>query len=276
MLSMKKFFREPLLHFLILGSLLFIVYQFVPTTNTSTTFVVSEQRIQILSKLFQATWHRGPTNKELNALIDNYILEELYYREALLLGLDQDDPVIRRRLQQKMEFISNDLSSLIDATDAELDLFLAKNIDQYRGESIYSFKQIYIDPMKHDDPNSLAQQWLASIKTLTPIGDSTMLPTVVVLKNQREISSSFGTKFAAHVANTKPHLWSGPITSSFGLHLTYISDVQHAKAPSLIQVRDKVNRDWAYQQQQQIQLAMDAKLRQKYNVSVENLNYVQN
>lgn len=272
---MNKFLREPLLHFVILGTLIFGVYQFVPTTNASTTFVVSEQRIQILSKLFQATWHRAPTDKELSALIDSYILEELYYREALLLGLDQDDPVIRRRLQQKMEFISNDLSSLIDATDVELELFLTKNIAQYSGESVYSFKQIYIDPTKHDNPRLLAQQWLNTIETSKPDGDSTMLPAVIELKNHQEISATFGSEFATYVKNAQPQIWSGPTASSFGLHLAYISDVQHAKTPSLSQVRDKVNRDWAYQQQQKIQLAMDAKLKQKYNVSVEYPNYVQ-
>ena len=272
---MKIFFSEPLLHFIILGSLLFGIYQFVPTSNASTTFVVSEQRIEIMSKLFQAIWHRAPTNKELSALIDSYILEELYYREALLLGLNQDDPVIRRRLQQKMEFISNDLSSLIDATDAELELFLTQNLEQYRGESIYSFKQIYIDPTKHDNPRLLAQQWLTSIETSKPDGDSTMLPAVMELKNQQEISATFGSQFATYVTNEKLQIWSGPTASSFGLHLIYINDVQHAKTPSLAQVRNRVNRDWAYQQQQEIQLTMDAKLKQKYNVSVEYPNYVQ-
>ena len=272
---MKNFLREPLLHFIILGMLIFGVYQFVPSTNTSATFVVSEQRIQILSELFKATWHRAPTNKELNALIDDYILEELYYREALLLGLDQDDPVIRRRLQQKMEFISNDLSSIIDATDAELELFLTKNIEEYRGGSTYSFRQIFIDPTKHDNSRSLALQWLASIEVSKPNGDTTMLPEALNLKTQREISSIFGDEFSVSIAHAKPEIWLGPITSSFGLHLIYINNVQHAKNPSLDQVRDRVNRDWVYQQQGKIQLAMDARLRQKYSVTVDHADYVQ-
>lgn len=272
---MKNLLREPLLHFIIFGTLIFGVYQFVPSINTNVTFIVSEQRIQILSELFKATWHRAPTNKELNALIDDYILEELYYREALLLGLDQDDPVIRRRLQQKMEFISNDLSSIIDATDIELELFLTRNIEEYCGDSTYSFRQIFIDPTKNDDPRMLAQQWLNSIEKLEPRGDNTMLPEALNLKTQREISSIFGDEFSASIANAKPEIWLGPITSGFGLHLIYINNVQHAKNPSLDQVRDKVNRDWAYQQQGKIQLAMDAKLRQKYSVTVDYSDYVQ-
>lgn len=272
---MKQILLEPLLHFIVLGALIFGVYQFVPNTNNSVTFVVSKQRIQILSELFKATWHRSPTNKELNALIDDHILEELYYREALLLGLDQDDPVIRRRLQQKMEFISNDLSSLIDATDVELELFLTKNIEKYRGEPTYTFKQIFIDPMKHDKPYLLAQQWLDSIELSKPNGDDTMLPETLNLKTQREISSIFGDEFSASITNEKSGIWLGPITSGFGLHLIYINNVQHEQKPLLDQVRDKVNRDWAYQQQGKLQLAMDARLRQKYGVTVDYSDYVQ-
>jgi len=272
---MKKFLREPLLHFIILGTLIFGIYRFVPSTNASTTFIVSEQRIQILFEIFQATWHRAPTKKELNALIDDHILEELYYREALLLGLDQDDPVIRRRLQQKMEFISNDLSSIIDAADVELELFLTKNIEQYRGESTYSFKQIYIDPTKYDNPRMLAHQWLTSIEKSEPRGDTTMLPATMTLKTQREINSLFGSEFSAVIANSKPELWSGPITSSFGLHLIYVSHIQQAEMPLLDQVRDRVKRDWAYQQQGNIQSAMDTRLRQKYSVTVANSDYVE-
>ncbi len=272
---MHTFIREPLLHFLLLGALTFGFYQLVPSTNTSTTLLVSEHRIQMLADVFQATWHRPPSSGELNKLIDNYILEELYYREAVNLGLDQDDSVIRRRLQQKMEFISKDLSSIIDASDAELEKFLAKNSDKYRGQSSFSFKQIYIDPTKHKQPYQLAQRWLTDIEAIEPDGDTTMLPQVMTLKSQREINNIFGGELAAYVANAKSKIWSGPIASSFGLHLIYVTKIKSAVTPSLDLVRKKVSRDWAFQQQSKIKSTMDTNLKKKYNITVEHSTYVE-
>jgi len=271
---MKYFIREPLLHFLLLGTLIFGVYQLVPSPNLNTTLVVSEQRIQILADTFQATWHRPPTSDELNKLIDNYILEELYYREAVNLGLDQNDSVIRRRLQQKMEFISKDLSSIIDASDAELETFLVKNSDKYRAQSSYSFKQIYIDPTKHDQPYQLAQKWLTDIEAIIPDGDSTMLPHVMTLRSQQVINNRFGGELAAYVTSTKPGVWPGPAVSSFGLHLIYVTEIKNSVAPSLAQIREKVSRDWAFQQQSKIKSTMDANLKQKYDITVEHSTYV--
>lgn len=270
---MNKFLREPLLHFLLLGALIFGFYQLVPPSNVSTTLVVSKQRIANLSNAFQATWYRQPTEEELNNLIDRYILEELYYREALLLGLDQDDAVIRRRLQQKVEFINKDLSSIIDVSDADLKQYFSDNIEKYRGEPTYSFTQIYIDPTKHQQPHQLAQQWLANIDTTKPDGDSTMLPTVVKAKSQRVINNTFGDDLAVYVANAETNHWLGPVTSSFGLHLINITDIQKAPEPSLDQVIDKVRRDWTFEQEDKLKAKMDENLLHKYNITVEHENY---
>ncbi len=271
---MNNFLREPLLHFLVIGASIFGVYQIIPSANENTTLVVSEHRIKGLAEAFQATWHRPATTDELNKLIDNYILEELYYREALNLGLDQDDSVIRRRLQQKMEFISKDLSSIIDASDTELEKFLAKNIDKYRDQAAYTFKQVYIDPSKHEQPYQVAQQWLADIEVSNREGDSTMLPQIMTLKNQQMINNSFGGELADFVANAQPDTWSGPVASSFGLHLIYVSQIKDAALPSLDQVREKVSRDWAFQQQSKIKETVDAGLKKKYNITVEHSTYV--
>lgn len=273
---MNSFLREPLVHFLLLGSFIFGCYQLVPTSNANTTVVVNQQRIKNIVNTFQTTWYRQPTDDELNSLINQYIVEELYYREALILGLDQDDAVIRRRLQQKVEFISKDLSSIIDATTTELEQYLAENIEKYRDEPRYSFTQIYLDPTKHQKPYQLAQQWLRDIDKIIPDGDSTMLPSMIKAKSLRNISNSFGDDFAAYVANAKPDLWLGPVVSSFGLHLLYVTEIQKSPMPSLDMVRDKVIRDWGFKQENKIKNMMDDKLMEKYNIIVEHPNYVAN
>ncbi len=273
---MNNFLREPLLHFLFLGGIIFGVYQQLPSSEGSTTFIVSKQRVQILSDAFQSTWRRPPSTKEINTLIDNYILEELYYREAINLGLDQGDPVIRRRLQQKLEFISKDLTTIIDATDSDLKQFFTDNFEKYRNEPTYSFTQIYIDPAKHSEPLQIAQQWLLEIETIKHSGDPTMLPTIIPRKSLREMNNTFGGELANYVADAELNVWLGPVTSSFGLHLIYVNNIQATTLPTLDDVRSRVNRDWVFQQQGKIKAAMDANIKQKYKILVEHPNYVGN
>ena len=112
---MKKWFKEPLVHFLVIGAMIFVVFSVVNTeesTMDGNTIVVSAGDIARLSGNWSQKWNRPPTETELQGLIDSYIKEEVYYREALALGLDQNDTILRRRLMQKMEFLSNDLADL--------------------------------------------------------------------------------------------------------------------------------------------------------------------
>ena len=149
-----RLLREPLVHFLVLGGLLFGLYQWLGGPAASAgggEIVVTEGRVRNLTDTFTRTWQRPPTGDELNGLVEDYIREEVLYREGVALGLDRDDTIIRRRLRQKLEFVSEDAASALEPTDAELTAFLATNADRYRVESRLTFSQVFLDPSKRGD-----------------------------------------------------------------------------------------------------------------------------
>src|SRR3990172_3606014 len=122
----KELMREPLVHFLFLGAAIFAAYSLVSngTSGEPEKIVVTEGQIASMWEGFTRIWQRPPTSEELEGLIRDRVREEVYYREALALGLDKDDLIIRRRLRQKMEFISDDIVTLAQPTDAELGAYL--------------------------------------------------------------------------------------------------------------------------------------------------------
>ena len=117
-----KILREPLLHFLLLGAAIFGAYRLLSDARATQpgNIVVTQGRIEALVAAFTRTWQRPPTASEREGLIRDYIREEVYVREAIALGLDQDDMVIRRRLRQKLEFVSEDLTAPAEPTDGQL------------------------------------------------------------------------------------------------------------------------------------------------------------
>jgi hypothetical protein len=133
---MKRLLREPLVHFLLIGAALFVVFGLLgkDTGTVPGAIVITKEQIASLAADFQRTWQRPPTTDEREALIQDRLREEVYYREAMALGLDKDDPIIRRRLRQKMEFISEDVAAQAEPTDAELAAYLSAHPDAFRAE----------------------------------------------------------------------------------------------------------------------------------------------
>src|SRR4029453_10496070 len=149
---MKTIVREPLVHFLLLGAVLFIAYGLVSKSGSSDgprKITVTQGQIENLVSAFAKAWQRPPTSEELAALVRDLVREEVYCREAMALGLDRDDTVIRRRLRQKMEFISDDLATQAQPTDAELDAYLTAPPDSFRVERRFTFTHVFLDPEKH-------------------------------------------------------------------------------------------------------------------------------
>ena len=145
--------REPLTHFIGLALAIFLLYGVVNRSAEpkADEIVVTSAKIEQLGGLFTKTWQRPPSAQELKGLIDDYVKEEIYNREALLLGLDRDDTVIRRRLRQKMEFLVDAEVDAMTPTDAELEVYLKANADQFRIAPMMAFEQIYLSPEKRGD-----------------------------------------------------------------------------------------------------------------------------
>ncbi len=275
---MKKIFKEPLLVFLLLGGAIFALFQQVAinTSSDSTEIVVTEGRVQALASGFKKVWQRAPDNKELEALIQNYIRDEVYYREALVMGLDKDDTIIKRRLRQKMEFISEDIASLNTPKEQELQAFLVAHQEDYRQDSRFSFRHIYFDSSKRGQTAQAdAVALLAKIQTedvdITNLGDSLMLKQQFNDETEREIKRALGSQFLQSLRELPKGTWQGPIKSGFGLHLVRIDMHFDGKIPDLNEVREIVIRDWSAQKRKQMNEAFYTDIRKNYTVTVAKL-----
>lgn len=271
----QKLVREPLVHFLGMALLIFIVFAAVRPgiEDSSGVIEVSEARIEQLAGIFAKTWQRPPTAPELKGLIDDYVKEEISYREAKALGLDQDDTVIRRRMRQKLEFLTSSDASPAP-TDAEIQAYLDANAERYAVEPRISFSQVFFDPQRRsltineDVAGALEQLRTGASLGTTDLGDATMLPQSVDLAYKRIIERDFGSQFADALLTTKKDQWAGPITSSFGLHLVLVSEHQPGQRATLDQARAAVVRDLAEDRRKEREAKRFAELLKKYEIII--------
>jgi len=248
-LNIRAIFREPLVHFLLIGLLLFLVYgRVAPERADRRTIEVSKARIESLSKQFESVWNRPPSSEEMRGIIDSYVRDEVLYREGVSLGLDGDDPVIKRRVRQKLEVISEESGNQVAATDAELSAYLSKNADKFRQAPILSFEQVFFSG---DAPVSQVEQQsrdaLAALNQGTPatdVGQSTMLPGRVEAMPADLVARDFGEEFAKKLESMPLNVWQGPIASGFGAHLVRVSARIPAELPPLADIRPLVLREW--------------------------------
>ena len=269
--TQKKFFTQPLLHFLLIGFLIFVfsAWRGDKVESRSENIIVSVSDVVRLASLWQQTWKRVPTEEELQALVRDHIKEEVYYREALALGLDINDTVIRRRLRQKMEFLSNDKAELLEPSESDLETFFSQNKEKYQTGDIFDFQQVYFSAdSQHDFQKALLV--LNSDRDYSNIGDSISLPKELNQVDQATIERVFGSTFYKGLNEIEIGKWYGPVESGFGRHLVLIKQRELAQSPTLSQVIEKVERDWRSQQRTRYTQAEYEKLRSKYKIEIEN------
>ncbi len=273
-----KLLREPLVHFLLLGAGLFLLFGLVGDSGKPETgrIVVTSGRINQLVETWTRTWQRPPTGEELEGLIEDYIREEVYYREALAMGLDRDDTIVRRRLRQKLEFVTDDFVAAFDPTDQQLEDYFDEHADLFRVPSRVSFRQIYFnrdrrgEQAMRDAESLLARLHGASSDLDTAaFGDSLMLPGDYDLISEGEIESRLGSRFAAALADIPVGRWAGPVESAYGLHLVLIRERQPGMLPALVEVREEVDREWRAARRKEATEAFYRALRDRYEVSIE-------
>ena len=251
---MKKLIREPFLHFLLLGALIFISHRFLSkrVDDEPQRIVITQGQITSMMIGFSRTWQRPPTREELERLIRDRVREEVYSREAVAMGLDQDDPVIRRRLQQKLEFVTDDVAALAEPTDAELAAYLKAHADVFHVDRKFTFSQVYLDPSKHAERLTQdADQLLIQLRQkgrdvdLYSLGDAFLLEHQFEAAPATEISKQFGDKFVAKLGDFPVGQWYGPVESGYGVHLVFVEERTEGHLPELAEVRDAVRREWA-------------------------------
>jgi hypothetical protein len=274
---MINIFKEPLLVFLLLGGAMFVLFQQVSNDYQpdNSEISVTERQIKALSLGFEKVWQRSPNEEEVEGLIQNYIREEVLYREALAMGLDKGDSVVRRRLHQKMEFLTEDIASLDKPTEQELQAYLLVNQDEYRQPARFSFRQVYLSVSKRGQSSQAdAIALLAKLEkqdsNAATLGDPLMVNHQFNLATEQEIERVLGRDFLQSLNETPAGNWQGPLSSGFGLHLVRIDKYIKSEAPGLNEVRKQVVRDWGAKKRNQTNETFYENLRKRYTVRVED------
>jgi len=274
---MKRLLREPLLHFLLIGAVLFGVYHHVQPTHEA---VASSKQIQLslddlaqMALLFQSQWKREPTAPELERLMETRVQTEVLYREALAMGLDKDDEIVKRRMAQKMQFLAEDTAPR-EPTTAELKSWYANNSDKFAMPTRVSFRHLYFSPdrraahARDDGVKALAQLAGQTEDAKFPgsFADPFMFQEYYRDRGTDFLGKEFGPQFALAVAKLPIGSWQGPIESGFGWHLVFVDNAIPGHVPDFEEVEPDLKTAWLGEQKALAWQKAYQDLRAKYTV----------
>ena len=273
---MTRLLREPLLHLLVLGAALFGLYGLIGKKEAEPAkIVVSAAQIENLADGFARTWQRPPVAEELLGLIEGRIREEVFYREGKVLGLDRDDPVIRRRVRQKMEFLAEDMAAA-DPSEEQLTAYLASNPERFRTEDRLTFQHVFLSASRRGEAlEGDAKQIAATLVhanapvDAATIGDPFLLGETFRQMPQSDVARMFGERFAKRLSAAEPGRWQGPIPSSFGAHFIFVEERTKGSLPPLDSVREAVQREWLNARRVEAEEKLYRTLRDRYEIVVE-------
>ncbi|WP_417666831.1 peptidyl-prolyl cis-trans isomerase [Roseibium sp.] len=271
---LRTILREPLVHFLVLGALIFGYYAIASpasdtgdaTANGRAKIVISDQTALRLESEFMAIWQRPPSTEEKHKLIDNYVREEILVREAVRLGLDQDDAVLRRRLVQKLEFLNNSAARAVSPKDEDLRAHYDANHDTYMRSGRIAFEQIFLGEKPDAERLADIRVALGNGVAAETLGERTLLPFSVMLAAEERVAGIFGRTLFDQLIDLPPERWHGPLKSGFGYHLIRIVDYQPRKLLAFENVRALVTEDWVLARAQQLRSQRYDALRKQYRI----------
>jgi hypothetical protein len=274
MFDVRDFLREPLVHFLAIGAALFLVFGWTQERSASAPdrITVDAEQVRQLGAQFRRTWLRPPTEKELSGLIENHVRDEVYYREAIAMGLDQNDLMVRRRMRQKLEFILEDLTAAEPPGDDTLTDFLQANAERFRVAPRFSLQQIYLNPDRRQDLDADAEALIDDLRAGAQpetLGDQTLLPAVIPGTDHTEIARTFGGEFADKLVDLDSGVWIGPVYSGLGAHLVRVTERRDGRLPELAEVRGQVEREYLAQRRQELKEQAYRRLREGYEIVIE-------
>lgn len=274
---MKKLTREPLIHFLLLGTLIFAVNAWRerqrPAESETARIEVTAGTIAWLSEGFSKQWHRAPDAAELRGLVNEHVREEVLYREALALGLDGNDTIVRRRLAQKMEFLGQDIATAVKPDEAALRKFFEENATRYAKAARISFRHVYFskdrrgDRLEADAREALTT--LAKGASEETVGDPFLREHEFADAIETDIASALGRDFAAQVVTLPAGEWRGPVASSYGVHLVRVSARAEPQAVEFEAVREAVVRDFSEERRLAANSDFIRRLKARYSISVD-------
>lgn len=272
---LKRAVREPLVHFLAIGAALFVINGVVHGPDqgpTGESIVIPAGRVNQIAESFVLLSGRVPTREELQSLVDDFVSEEVGYREAVAMGLDADDTIVRRRMRQKLEFLIEDGAASVEPTQAELQAWLDTHPDDYRLPERRALRQILFSADKRGaSVRPAAEAALASLKggvDAGRLGDSSMLPGALPLTTQEGLEGLFGTDFAADVFAHTGEGWFGPVPSPFGQHLVLVMNVEPGRTVPLAEIIDRVRTDWVEARRDEARDSFHARMRKRYDIHI--------
>lgn len=273
----RRLWREPLVHFLILGALLFAAdaafeTRFGAAPNAPREIRLTQDELLQLAAGFQAQWRRPPTVKEFSALAEDRVRQEVLYREALALGLDKDDEIVKRRMAQKMKFLAEDVASAREPSSAELQAWFEQNQDRFRLPGRVGFRQLYFSPDKRGararDDAARALQMLAGQPVDAPaaasLGDRMIFQDYYGDRTTDYLGKEFGPGFALAVPRQAPGAWQGPVESGMGWHLVFVDTVVPGRVPDFAEIEPEVKTAWLGVQKAQAWDKAYKEMRAKY------------
>ena len=273
--------REPLLHFAVIGAILFGSYSWLSkTTNTEASALepvhVGEGDLRWLKQTWSSQWLRDPTPDELKGLVNDLVDEELMASEAKEMGLDKDDTIIRRRLAQKLKFVVEDTAQLAEPNEDELRRFYTAHSVSFGTPDKVSFRQVYFNPGGRKDVDADAAAALADLNLRSKAdrdaapGDRLLLGDEFHDTDELALAGMFDADFARAIFALAPGEWSEPIKSGYGLHLVLVTNHIHSEPKPFDAVKDAVLTQWRSERQGELSRAFLAELRRKYGVEFDD------
>jgi len=272
---MNKILKEPFFHFILIGIALFLLYGVVNNqTNSKNTIIINDFDVNNIIAGWEMQWKRSPTEKELQSLINLNIKQEIFYQEALNMNLDHNDEIIKRRLAQKMQFLSNDIASLQEPTVLELQKYYKTHADKYLTPYSYSLYQITFTSDKRENNFKDAKETLdqfgnATFDEMKNWGDAMPFSYYFDDINANELSLQLGSKFPDAIKGEEINKWIGPIPSGFGYHLVYITMKTEPHLPDFDMIKNDILRDYEYDNQKEVNELIYKELKKKYHIEFD-------
>ena len=264
--------REPLFLLFFLGFLLFFAYTRITdlVAQKQKNIHVNAGQIELLAESFTKTWSRTPTSDELLSQIDNYVMDEIFFREAVAMGLDKTDPAVKRRLRQLMEMMLDDYASVYPS-EAQLRDYLTENSDKFRLDPRISFRHIQFPleaRQKALDVLTLLQEGSARAEDYR--GSMVMIPDRFENESSRVIERSFGASFVSGILEMDEGSWQGPVESAYGWHLVRIGQKTEGTVPDLNDIWDQVEREWSFEMRRRIKEEQYRRMKEQYFITIEH------
>jgi peptidyl-prolyl cis-trans isomerase C len=275
--SLTRLFASPLTHFLFVGFLIFISSYYITKRRDAHKIIIDKAVVEKLITAWQTQFGKMPTDRELKIATDDYVKQEVLFREAETLGLNKEDEIIKRRLQQKMAFILKDNIVVPDPSESVVEEYYKKNSTKFSDAPKVSFTHIYftVDNGSAEQAKQRANTILRTLekdglRRAPELGDRFMLLYDYNDINKTDATGLFGASpFTDSLFTVKENQWTGPFLSGYGWHLLYVNKRLQKTTPPLNEIKDRVMESYKNDKLEEMDNEAIEKLIEKYSIEIK-------